>query len=142
LKRPELADKSLPATLDPRDIEIAMLKGESERQYEENVSLIARIAQLETEVDNLNRREEQIRRDRDHWYYLATMQRAAQNPDYSTGFQDNRGLAQQMQAQSQLQSAQALAQAAQNQVNAWHRHDCTCVPGRASTFGILRRGDS
>jgi hypothetical protein len=132
----------LPATLDPRDIEIAMLKGESERQYEENVSLIARIAQLETEVDNLNRREEQIRRDRDHWYHLATMQRAAQSPNYSAlfGFQDNRGLAQQMQAQSQLQSAQALAQAAQNQINAWH--DCTCVPGRASTFGILRRGDS
>jgi hypothetical protein len=116
LKRPELASKSLPETLDPRIVENAALK--------------RRIAELETEVNNLHRRLNNVRCDRDYWHHVATTQRAMQNPDYSA----LGGFAQSLQP-LHAQSQQVHAQAMQNQRAMWH--DCTCVPGRAAAFGVL-----
>jgi hypothetical protein len=128
LKRPELASKKLPKFLDPRIVENAALKG--------------RIAELETQINDLNRKlngverdNAHLRRDRDHWYELIQLQRAAQNQ-----WREQSNVA--VQAQTEMlramaQSQQLGAQAQQNhQLNSWH--DCTCVPGRAAAFGVLR----
>jgi hypothetical protein len=137
LKRPELASKKLPATLDPRIIENAALKAE--------------LTELKTQINDLKGRldaEESAhmwtRRDRDYWYEDAgrwqAHARARQPPNYGQlfGFQQHpaqqANQAQLLQAYSQMQSAQAFA--AQNQQSSWH--DCTCVPGRAAAFGVLR----
>jgi hypothetical protein len=154
LKRPELASKKLPATLDPRIIENAALKAE--------------LTELKTQINDLKGRldaEESAhmwtRRDRDYWYEDAgrwqAHARAWQPPDYGLPFGPQQppnygplfGLqnshpaqqanqAQLLQAYSQMQSAQQFA--AQNQQSSWH--DCTCVPGRAAAFGVLREGDA
>ena len=92
LKRPELASKNLPETLDPRIVENAVLKG--------------RIAELEADIDDLKGRldaEESAhmwtRRDRDYWYEAAGVMQAharAQQPiDYGPlfGFQQSRASA-------------------------------------------------
>ena len=136
LKRPELASKSLPETLDPRVIENAALRGERDRQYEENAALIARIAELEAEIDDLNSRLDQARHDRDEWYHLAVRHQVLDSGHQA--LQDSRQLA--AQAQMQQVNAQQFmnAQAQAHQVGLWH--DCTCVPGRSAALGILTRG--
>jgi hypothetical protein len=118
LKRPELADKSLPATLDPRIIENAALK--------------ARISELEAQVIERNRKldaleadNERIRRDRDYWYEIIQLQRMRESPD-------QRELYRYQQSQLAQQGFAAQTQ----QLAAWSH--CTCVPGR---FGVLR-GDN
>ena len=137
LKRPELASKNLPATLDPRIIENAALKAEL-------TELKAQIDDLKGRLDAEEGAHRWTRRDRDYWYEDAalwrTRARAQQPPDYGPlfGLQQPH-LAQQanqqlLQAYSQMQSVQALR--AQTQQSSWH--DCTCVPGRAAAFGVLR----
>jgi hypothetical protein len=146
LKRPELASKKLPATLDPRIIENAALKAEL-------TELKAQINDLKGRLDAEQSAHMWTRRDRDYWYEDAgrwqahARARAQQPPNYGAmlGFQQQHPAqqvnqhtqAQLLQAYSQMQSAQQFA--AQNQQSSWH--DCTCVPGRAAAFGVLREDD-
>ena len=113
---------------------------------EESKALKARIAALETQIDDLNRKlsnverdNAHLRRDRDHWYEVIQLQRAAQNPDMRALqiYQETRAAADLQRIQAQSQSYQQLANRleAQNQFALWH--DCTCVPGRSAAFGVL-----
>ena len=142
LKRPELADKNLPATLDPRIIENAALKAEL-------TELKAQIDDLKGRLDAEESAHMWTRRDRDYWYEDAgrwqVHARAQQPLNYGPlfGLQNphpaqQANQAQLLQAYSQMQSAQQFA--AQNQQSSWH--DCTCVPGRAAAFGVLRGDDT
>ena len=143
MKRPELASKKLPEFLDPRVIENAALK--------------SRVAELETQINDLQGKYDDTlrdmtlaRRERDYWHDIVRIQREARDLgqraaqiDYSAlqGFQqNNQALAQQAQAQ-RLPEAQYLGGLGQvvspfQQLQHWG--DCTCVPGRAAAFGVLR----
>jgi len=110
---------SSPPTIDPQ---IAALKG--------------RITELETAVKDLNRKLDNVerdnlhlRRDRDHWYTIIQLQRAQQSPDYSAllGFQNGRPSALNLYQQYMNPNAQ-------NQHSLWH--NCTCVPGRSAAFRL------
>ncbi len=122
LKRPELADKSLPETLDPRIVE--------------NAALHRRITELETEIDNLTSQRDSARDEAD---WLRRM--LCKTPWYEEGFRQSQMMAAQMaQAAAQMQAQNALnyqnyQAGTQGQLNSWH--DCTCVPGRAA---VLRQG--
>ena len=131
MKRPELASKKLPATLDPRIIENAALKAEL-------TELKAQINDLKGRLASLPTRKRDImvgrRRDRDYWYEDAgrwqAHARARQPPDYGLPFQqppnygplfgfqqhpaqqtNQQTQAQLLQAYSQMQSAQQYLQA-------------------------------
>jgi hypothetical protein len=121
------------------------LEGERDRQYEENVALIIKIAALEHERD-------EARADAERWEALARSWEAryheAMNPVLERGI-----LAQQrQQALYQLAMQQQAQQPTQAQLNAQNFYsqalfgqsqlgvfsgDCTCVPGRSA----LLRGD-
>ena len=148
MKRPELANKNLPATLDPWILENAALKGKISE-------LKAQINDLQGKLDAEESAHMWTRRDRDHWYLDAGRWQARvrtqqpldygplfgfqQHPAQQANQQANQQMNQQLlQAYSQMQSAQQFA--AQTQQSSWH--DCTCVPGRAAAFGVLREGDA
>lgn len=159
LKRPELASKKLPEFLDPRIIENAALKGRVAELEAKLDDLSGKLADANRDValgqrarSELRRENEHLRRDRDYWASMMLHQRAAQT-DYSAllGFQahadrqvaqSNQGLAQQAQAQAQQMPGEQYIQALGQPVNPFHQaqawHDCTCVPGRAAAFGVLR----
>ena len=100
--------------------------------------------ELEAEIDNLKRQLEDVRRDVDALIDRLT---PAQTPVRHITEEMHHLMLLQSQAQVQqcalnaqnVQQMHAQAMGAQG-VLQWH--DCTCVPGRAATFGVLRRGDN
>jgi len=104
---------------------------ELERQYEENVSLIVKNAELEAEIDDLKRELEHVRRDVDML--------AAQTPvrHITEEMRQRLMLQSQAYAQQNAQNVQQMHAQALGAQGMFGWHDCTCVPGRS----VLLQGD-
>ena len=132
--------------------------GELERQYKENVSLIAKVAKLERQIDNLERELDAVRRAwREAETWRREQQAVVQQPLQVHQITEDMRQRMVLQAQAQQQIAQqnqGLAQqnfygqglsqlgllGQQSGAQAWPdwADVCMCVPGR----GGFLRGDN